>query len=189
MSVSETKPPSYSEIIASLLHPLREPISLNILVDQILQLHPTKARKPRQAILQHIRDAQGELLVRTDPNTILPIAQAFQGVRFRIRLDREIVSTGLLEIESVFRSYLPRNFPLQRLEFVDQLGQSIPFETKSVTHRVESHFGTSNYIQQYIEIGQWLRAKKNVRKRSSLGYNFGLGERHLSNGARTCLSS
>ncbi len=164
MSTAEPKPPSYSEIIASLLRPLQGPIALDNLVEQILQLHPSQARNPRQTVLQHIREAQGEYLVRPDPKTILPLHLAFQGVRFRLQLDREIVSTGLLEIENNLRSYLPRNFPLQRLSFVDKLGHPIPFEIKGVTRQEETFLGTSNYTQQHIKIGQWFRAQKMYAK-------------------------
>jgi hypothetical protein len=135
MSRSEPKPPSYSEIIAGLLRPLQGSISLDILVDQILQLHPSQARNPRQAVRQYIRETQGEYLVWLDPKTILPIGLAFQGVRFCIRLDRDIVSTGLLEIENNLRSYLPRNFPFKNLRIVDKLGHPIPFEIIDLLHK------------------------------------------------------
>jgi hypothetical protein len=164
MATAEPKPPSYSEIIASLLRPLQGPIALDNLVEQTLQLHPSQARNPRQAVLQHIREAQGEYLVRPDPKTILPLHLAFQGVRFRLQLDREIATTGLLEIENNFHSYLPRNFPLQRLSFVDKLGYPIPFDMKSVTHEVDTYFGKSHYTQQHIKIGQWFRAQKMYAK-------------------------
>lgn len=164
MSRSEAKPPSYSEIIAGLLRPLQGPISMDTLVDQILQLHPSQARNPRQAVRKYIREAQWEYLVRPDPKTILPIGLAFQGVRFRIRLDRETVSTGLLEIENNLRSYLPRNFPLKSLRFVDKLGHPIPFEIKSVTRQLETYFGTSEYAREYIKVGQWFRTQKMYTK-------------------------
>ncbi len=164
MPITEPKPPSYSDIIAALVRRLQGPIALDVLVEQILQLHPSQARNPRQAVRQHIREAQGEHLVLLDPKTILPLHLAFQGARFRLRLDRDIVSTGLLEIEHNLRSYLPRNFPLQRLRFVEKTGQLIPFEIKGVTRQEESIWGTSNYTQQHIKIGQWSRPQKMYAK-------------------------
>lgn len=164
MAGSEPKPLSFYEVIEDLLRSLQGPILLDILVDQILQIHPTQAKNPRQAVLQHIREAQGDLLVRPDPKTILPMHLALQGVRFRLRLDRESVNSGLLEIEHNLRSYLPRNFPLQQLSFVDQQGRSIPFELKRLTRKVETFFGVSDDIQYHVNIGQWFRTQKMYAK-------------------------
>lgn len=160
MSINEPKPPSYSEIIASLLRPLQEPITMDTLVEQILQLRPSQARNPRQAVLQHIREAQGVSLVRLDPKTVLPLHLAFQGVRFRLRLDRNIVSTGLLDIETNLGSYLPRRFPLENIKLVDALERPIPFEIKQVNRKVETFFGAWDHAQKHIKIGQWFRAQK-----------------------------
>lgn len=160
MSAPETKPPTYPEVIARLLRPLNGPISIDILVDQILAARPSQARKPRQAALEQIRQAEGDLLVRPDPKTILSLRLAFQGARFRLRLQRETVNTGLLEIENTLQSYLPRRFPLERIEFVDNDDHLVSFGFKAVNQRVETFFGVSNLTQLHVNLSYWFRSQK-----------------------------
>ena len=71
MSQTKSKPPTYPQIIANLLEPLQGPLPLETLVEQILAVRPPQAKNPNRAVLAKIREADGDLLVRPDPHTVL----------------------------------------------------------------------------------------------------------------------
>ena len=92
MTSSKEKAPSYEEIITDLLRSTPGPISARELAEKLLAARPSQAKNPLQAMRQHIRQANGRLLVFLDADTILPLRLAFQGARFRLPLDREMLN-------------------------------------------------------------------------------------------------
>jgi len=164
MPKAEKKPPTYAEVIGNILRPLRKPIPTDDLIDQVQAIRPSKAKKPRQAIRNKIHEEEGRLLVRPEPSIVMPLRLAYQGVRFRISLDREMIDTGLLVVETIFHSYLPLNIPLEGIQFIDSAGRPIPFELKQVTRQVETIFGSQEMTTSQVDIKRWFHSQKMYHK-------------------------
>jgi hypothetical protein len=156
--------PDYQEIIASILQAAVGPLPIRDVADELLAVHPSQAKNPLSAARTHIRQANGWQLVFLDKETILPLRLAFQNVRFRLPLDREIVNTGLLDIGNTLPSYLPLRFPLEQVRFVDTDFQPIPAQYKEVTQKRKSLLGEYDYTTQYVHLGNWFRTQKMYAK-------------------------
>ena len=76
-------------VITEIMHTVPGPLPTQELAAQMLLALPSSARNPKQTMRQHIRRANGRQLVFLDADTVLPLRLAYQGVRFRIVLERE----------------------------------------------------------------------------------------------------
>lgn len=167
MASSKNKFPSYSEIIRSILASANGPLPVKEIAERMLELHPTTAKKPYQAMLQHIREENGRLLVYLDADTLLPLRLAYQGVRFRLPLDRETVNSGLINLSESFRSYLPPvwpGYPLEKVRFIDHSDAPIPFQLKKVSKQVNTIFGEDTISEEYANLSVWFRSQKVYHK-------------------------
>lgn len=164
MSSSKEKPPAYEEVIADLLRSAPGPVSAKELSEKLLAARPSQAKNPLRAMRTHIRQANGRQLVFLDTDTILPIRLAFQGARFRLPLDREMVNKGLVNIGDSLRSYVPLHFPLERVRFVDSAGNPIAFQIKPVSRQVNTPFGRQDFTTLHANLSAWFRAQKVYRK-------------------------
>ena len=160
MSSSKETIPTYEEVLADLMRYTTGSVSTKELAGKLLAARPSQARNPLQAMRQHLRQANGRQLVFLDSDLILPLRLAFQGVRFRLPLDRETVNKGLLNIGDSLPSYLPLHFPLEQLRFVDSAGKPIPFQLKRVYRQVNTPFGRQDISTLYANLGAWFRAQK-----------------------------
>lgn len=160
MSPSKDKPPTYDEIIAGTLRTATGPVPVPALARRMLAARPSPAKHPDQAMRQRLREAAGRLLVFVDPDTVLPLRLAYQGVRFRLPLDRDIVKRGLLPIGDSLYRYLPWDFPPEWLRFVDAAGQPIAFQVRRIAEKVETPFGRTDAETWYADLGDWQRGEK-----------------------------
>ncbi|MCL5999366.1 MAG: plasmid pRiA4b ORF-3 family protein [Chloroflexi bacterium] len=160
MSSSKEKVPAYEEVIADLLRSTTGPVSAKELAEKLLAVRPSQARNPLQAMRQHIRQANGRLLVFLDADTVLSLRLAFQGARFRLPLDREMINKGLVNIVDSLPYYLPLNFPLEQVRFVDSAGKPVAFQIKPVSQQVNTLFGHQDITTLYANLSDWLRAQK-----------------------------
>jgi hypothetical protein len=160
MSPSKEKPPAYEEIIADLLRSIPGPIPAKELAEKLLSARSSQAKNPLRAMRQHLRQANGRSLVFLDADTILPLRLAFQGARFRLPLDREMVNKGLVNIGDSLASYLPLHFPPERVRFVDTTGRPIAFQVERVLQQVNTIFGPQEIASFYANLGAWFRAQK-----------------------------
>jgi hypothetical protein len=82
--------------------------------------------------------------------TGLPLHLAYEGARFRLRLDKKAVITGLINLSDAFRTYLPQPFlrptPVS-VQFVELGGSLIPFEKKLVSTPMQTMLPST--ISQY----------------------------------------
>ena len=152
--------PTYTEIMTKLLDLASEPIPVNEFSEQILALRTVQAKKPLQAVQNQIRQENGRLLVFLGAETILPIRLAMQGVRFRLQLGQKVINKGLVQIDDNLFSYLPRQFPLEKVKFLDRDGRPINFQLRSVGEKVKSIFGTYDHTAWYASLGSWFREQK-----------------------------
>jgi hypothetical protein len=103
-------------------------------------------------------------LILLDNQYLLPLELAWQGVRFRFPLSREVVDKGWLDIEEILRDYLPWGFKMEQLLFVDASQKPIEYRSKSVNHVEHSIFGESEVTEWQIDLGPWLRRQKAYHK-------------------------
>lgn len=113
-----------------------------------------------RAMRQHLRQANGRVLIFQDADTILPLRLAFQGVRFRLPLDQEKVNKGWVNVGDSLHSYLPPHFPLERVRFMDAAGKPVVFQIKPVSQKVNTSFGPQTITTLYASPSAWFRAQK-----------------------------
>ncbi|HVM71037.1 MAG TPA: hypothetical protein VMT91_04710 [Anaerolineales bacterium] len=159
MSRPQDIKPTYTEIMTRILDAAQGTIPLQEFSEQVLALRTIQAKKPLQAVRTQIRQQVGHLLVFLDPETILPIRLAMQGVRFRIQVDKRTVDSGKVQIDGL-SYYLPRQFPLKDIRFMDDDGHPINIQVGSVTEKVKSAFGTYNNTVWYADLKDWFRDRK-----------------------------
>ncbi len=164
----DPKPPTYEVVIAEILGAASGPIPAREVAERILAARPSTAKNPLQAARSHIRQAVGRELVFLDGDMVLPLRLAMQGARFRLPLDRKLAQVRLLDIGSTLPSYLPPRFPLERMRFLDSDGQPVVFEIKTVSERVETHFGDKDITIICADLRAWFAREKVYVKDSVL---------------------
>jgi hypothetical protein len=170
MAGSKDKYPSYTSIISTILAEAQGSVPAKELAAQMLELHPSTAKNPLRAMLTHIREENGRLLIYLDPDTVLPLRLAYQGARFRLRLDKKATNTGLINLSDAFRTYLPEPFlrsPPVSLQFIDLAGSPIPFEKKLVSAPIQTIFGKDTITSEHANLSGWFRSQK-VRSQDHL---------------------
>jgi hypothetical protein len=156
--------PTYAEAMQQILDSVDGPIPVKEFSEQVLALHPSNAKNPLQAVRTQIRQQIGHLLVYFDAETIFPVRLAMQGVRFRIQLDRDSINSGLIEMYPL-ASYLRRNFPVGKVQFVDTDERPIEFRVKSRVEKINSPIlGNYDITTLYASLGNWLRKHKAYHK-------------------------
>ncbi len=104
---ARTKGPSLDQVIESLLTVADGPVALDDLVQQVLARKPSKAKNPVQAVTNHLRNSYRQVSYAfLDRQTIIPLRLAFQGARFRITLDRQMISQGAVPLYPYFMPFL-----------------------------------------------------------------------------------
>jgi hypothetical protein len=170
MAGPKDKYPSYTSIISRILAEAQGPVSAKELAVQMLALHPSTAKNPLRAMLTHIREENGRLLVYLDPDTVLPLRLAYEGARFRFRLNKKAMNAGLINLSDAFRTYLPlpflRSTPVS-VQFIDLAGSPISFEKKLVSTPIQTIFGKDAITSEHANLSGWFRAQK-VRSQDHL---------------------
>jgi hypothetical protein len=152
--------PKYEEVMMRVLDPLSGPISIKEFSEKVLALRPSQAKNPLQAIRNQLRQENGRLFVFLDAETLLPLRLAMQGVRFRIQLDRDTVNTGMIRMDDSLSSYLPRQFPLEKIQFLDNAGHPIDFKVSSITKKLKSPFGAYDDTAWVANLKTWFLEQK-----------------------------
>lgn len=168
IDLSNQKPPTYEEILRELLAPATGPVPLDDLIEQVQARRPSQAKNPRSGIRNQIKQQEGRLLILVEGGkAALPLRLAYQGVRFRIPLDRDAVDQGLLLLEPTLQSYLPWDFSLGQVQLVDAAGKPIPYGIKTISRRERSVFSDEGYVdvkQDYHDLRSWLRSQRIFHK-------------------------
>ena len=160
--------PTYDQVIEEILRDVSGPMPAQELAEKILLARPSNAKNPMQAALKKMKESIGRELVFLDADSVLPLRLAWQGTRFRIRLVREELDRGRVDVGNSLPHYLPRQFDLAKLRFVDVDGQAIEFELKTVTEKENSIFGTFDKTTHYAVLSRWLHQNKFYQKDSLL---------------------
>jgi hypothetical protein len=83
-----------------------------------------------------------------------------QGVRFRLQLDHEAIDSGRIKIDDSLPSYLPVQFPLEKLQFLEGDGRPINFQISSAIEKVQSVLGIYEHTAWYANLRAWFRQQK-----------------------------
>lgn len=164
ISLSDEKLPNYQEVLEEILRPQTGPMRIEELIDRLQMVRPSRAKNPRQSVMNKIREEEGRSLILLDDEYVLPLELAWQGVRFRVPLGREVADKGWFDIEETLRDYLPWGFKMERLLLVDAAQAPIEYRSKKVNHVELSIFGESEVSEWQIELGVWLRRQKAYHK-------------------------
>jgi hypothetical protein len=159
MSKSQEKSLTYEMVIGEIMSKAPGSMPAQELATQMLLALPSFARNPKQAMRQHIRQANGKQLVFLNADTVLPLRLAYQGTRFRIHLERESFDKGLLPLDYISSS-LPQGYLEDRLQLVDASGKAIQFQIKRTTHKVQSPFGFLEETHTFATMSAWYRAQR-----------------------------
>jgi hypothetical protein len=152
--------PTYEQIMTQLLDAASGPVPVKKFSEEVISLRISHAKDPMQAVRNQLRQENGRIFIFLDAETLLPLRLAMQGVRFRLQLDRDVINTGRIKIDGCLPSYLPREFPLGKIKFLDVDGQPIDFKVASATEKESSIFGTYDHKAWYAYLGAWLREQK-----------------------------
>lgn len=159
------KIPNYAEIIREILVSVDGPVSTEDLAVQILQRRPSNARNPHQAALIKIREEVGRQLVYLDATHVLPLHLAYQGARYRIRLNKENVDQAALSINDCFHHYLPPSFKEENITFIDSQRKPIPFQVLKTPHTITfSSEKKVEYQEPVVVLKEWFRSQKIYHK-------------------------
>jgi len=104
---SKRQEPTLDQVVESLLAEVDGPVPLDKLVQQVMARRPSKAKNPVQAVTNQIRTSyRQDCYVFLDRDTVMPLRLALQGVRFRVTLDRQMVSSGAVPLVPYFIPFL-----------------------------------------------------------------------------------
>lgn len=156
------KPPTYETIIKQVVDELDGPVSRDLLAERVMAIRTPQAKDPHKAVLKHLRDQHGRCLIYLDPKTILPIRLAYEGIRFRIPVSRQMVSKGWCPLAPFADFY---HLPVGRtdidLTLLDQKGRRIRFSKHTIQKKRE-HFLLGEYVETeiFINLKDWLKKNK-----------------------------
>lgn len=107
------------DITKRVVNSLQGPTSVGEVRQQVLAIRPGTAKAINSAVRTYLNDEIGKSLIFLDKETIIPLALAFQGVRFRINID-EIPKKGRLASEE-FQPFFAELNP-ETVQFVGKDG-------------------------------------------------------------------
>ena len=112
--------PSMAEAVEQVLVELDGPIKQNDLIEKVLKIYPSSAKKPDASIRSHLRmEKVGKSIVYLDKKTIIPLRVGAPGVRFRISLSRWQVNKGVLPVLPAFLGWTYYTDESQDLKLID----------------------------------------------------------------------
>ena len=161
MSLIPGKPPSYTDILKSILSSQKGQLLVEELIDQVLRLRPSSAKNPRLAALNAIRQEEGRQLVYVDKDHILPLRLAFAGARYRLRLTREQSDRSALPLPQCFESYLPPEYDWENVLFIDSQDNPIPSRAIAPPHEITfSSDQKVEYKEPVVVLKEWFHSQK-----------------------------
>jgi len=153
------KGPTYESVLYELANAIDRPIAVDELIRQVLERKPTTSKHSRHSVMERIRGAVPRPFVFLDSKTLLPTRLAMLGARFRMPLGRRAAESGLIEM-NIFESYLPNNFGLDKVQFVDAKEQALNVSFRAITKQAKSFFGLYDQISYLADLSAWLHPQK-----------------------------
>lgn len=155
-----------SEAVKQALAEVDGPIKQNDLIEKILEIYPSSAKKPGDRIRSHLRmDEVGKSIVYLDKKTIIPLRVGAPGVRFRISLSRWQVNKGALPVIPSFLGWTSYVAESQAIKLIDEQGKLLPTDVVFMKYRVSGLRG--NFEVGAFELSSWFQ-KHNARSNDSI---------------------
>jgi tetratricopeptide (TPR) repeat protein len=169
---SKRQEPTLDQVVESLLAETDGPVPLDKLVQQVMARRPSKAKNPVQTITNHIRTSyRQETYTFLDRDTVMPLRLALQGARFRVTLDRQMVSSGAVLLVPYFIPFLRhlRLFGGTSAEptFENEQGAEIPSQLTAIKVKQEIFNEMTEGHIEAVELKSWL-SSLNARRGDSL---------------------
>jgi hypothetical protein len=156
------------EAIHQVATQLEGPISMDEFLDRVLEIKPSTAKNPKSALKQLIQyEHLGIDLLLIDQETLVPMHQAMNGVRFRIPLTRQEIERGWLFIDPAFEFMKPRDLAIEDWYFEEINGQSIPVNLEKFKTKVKTLLGSVEAEKIVIDLGWWYK-KHGLRRGDNL---------------------
>lgn len=165
MSQLTDKQPSYANIIREIFKNVNEPIAIRDLAERIFLKRSSQAKNPLQAALNKIKEEQGHQLVYVDSEHVLPLRLAYQNVRYRLHLTKEMIDQAALSVDDYFHHYLPSELKNENIRLVDSRGTPIPFQIVMMPQMVTLF--TDFMVERespMIVMKDWFRSQKFYHK-------------------------
>ncbi len=158
--------PTLAEAVEQALAEVNGPIKSKSLIDKVLAIKPSSAKKPDARIRNHLRmEEVGRSIVYLDKETIIPLRVGAPGVRFRVSLSRWHVNKGALPVFPSFRGWISHNDEMQALKFFDEQGTPAPTDVVSIKYRISGL--EEDFEALAFDLSHWFR-KYNVRRNDSI---------------------
>lgn len=160
------KSSSLAESVKQVLEEVKGPINQNDLIEKILKIYPSSAKKPEASIRRHLRmEEVGRSIVYLDKKTVIPLRVGAPGVCFRIPLSRAEVKNGVLAVFPSFEGWISQTDDSLDLDFIDEQKNPLPVNIVSLKYRIS---GLKEDIEvDAFELSRWFE-KHNVRRHDSL---------------------
>ena len=150
-----------SEAIQKVTEQLDKPIHIDDFTQRVLDIWPSKAKKPQASIRNEIwQVALGKILLSPDKTELIPMRIGMNGVRIRIRLIEEEIQQGLLSVDRTFQFVAPHHKDPEEFFLEDDKGQEI--QKILIRNSLVSlfDFGTLNYQHLFFNIEDWYLAEE-----------------------------
>jgi hypothetical protein len=152
------KIPNYGEIIARIMEDVQGPIPVEQLATQILEQRLSQARDLSQAALNKIQEEVGRQLVYLDNKQVLPLRLAYQGVRYHLRLDKQIVDRAAIPLAIGFEHYHAPHLDREDLRWMDYQGHPISAQIQEIK-RPSPIFQNEEYSEAQVMLRDWFHSQ------------------------------
>lgn len=157
---------SVAKAIKQALAEVNGPIKQNDLIEKVLEIYPSAAKKPDARIRSHLRmEEAGLSIVFLDEETIIPLRVGAPGVRFRISLSRWQVNRGVLPVFPPFQGWISNTGERPTLDLMDEQRNPLPVDIVSIKYHISGF--NEDFEVDAFELSRWFR-KHNVRRNDSL---------------------
>lgn len=157
-------PPSLREAVAQVLATLDAPISRDALVERVLALHPSQARRPADLIMAEVRRHTD--LVRLEDRRYAPPDWILRGVRFRHTPTPQEATNGIVPLFPCFVPFLlepdgPGAASPNPTLLDDATGEAIPYELLDLHGSLMTDGVGENAIHfQALKLRSWFRRQR-----------------------------
>lgn len=162
----KNKSPSMAEAVKQALSEANGPIKQNDLIEKVLEIYPSSAKKPDASIRRHLRmEEAGRSIVFLDKKTVIPLWVGAPGVRFRISLSRWQVNKGALPVFPPFQGWISHTDERPVLDFMDEQRNPLQINIVSLKYRISGL--KEDFEVDAFELSHWFQ-KHNVRRNDSI---------------------
>jgi hypothetical protein len=157
------------QAVEQIVAQLDGPIEVNELCRRVLDIAPSRAKKPLAAVRNHVRQEHiGRSVIFLDAKTVLPLRLAMKGVRFRVPVSRREADQGVLIIYPAFQYFLRQELEPDSIQLREAKGNHpLPVRLTTVRERVETPFGKQVVDHPAFDLGRWFD-REGVRRKDSV---------------------